>query len=62
MKPLSGAILFRLVCIALLWLALAWLILSAHCDFFSLFSVFASGIVVFVPLYKKYIANGRGKN
>ncbi|MBD5240079.1 MAG: hypothetical protein HDS64_11780 [Bacteroidales bacterium] len=45
----------RLIFIALLWLALVALILTtARVDFFTLFAIVASGIVVFVPLYKKY--------
>lgn len=53
----------RLGFIAVLWMVLVALILkTARLDFFTLFAVFASGIVVFVPLYKKYFGknNGRG--
>ena len=44
-----------MIFIALLWLALVALILTtARVDFFTLFAIVASGIIVFVPLYKKY--------
>ena len=48
---------FRFSCIVLLWLALCYLLLSRveKIDFMVVFSIVASGIVVFVPLYKKYI-------
>lgn len=51
----------RLVCVAALWLLLVALILkTARMDAFTLFDVVASGIVVFVPLYKKYFRNNNG--
>lgn len=54
-QPKSKALIFRLACIALLWLALCWLLISSSP--FSLRLVFilvASGIIVFVPIYKKH--------
>lgn len=49
----------RFVCIAMAWLALCWLLLTraARIDFMVIFSIVASGIIVFVPLYKKYVRN-----
>lgn len=49
-------IIFRFVVIGLLWLALVVFILRhAVLNFFTLFAIVASGICVFVPLYKKYV-------
>ena len=46
---------FRLVCIVLLWVALCViLIVKRGVDFMTFFSIIASGIIVFVPIYKKY--------
>ena len=46
----------RFVCITMAWLALCWLLLTrAQIDFMVIFSIVASGIIVFVPLYKKYM-------
>ena len=47
----------RFACILLLWLALCWLLLTraARIDFMVIFTIVASGIIVFVPLYKKYV-------
>ena len=47
----------RFACILGLWLFLVWLVLTraARIDFMVIFAIVASGIIVFVPLYKKYI-------
>ena len=47
----------RFTCILLLWLALCYILLTraARIDFMVLFAILASGIIVFVPLYKKYV-------
>lgn len=47
--------LFRFVCILVLWFVLVYLLLTTRrIDFMVIFTVIASGIIVFVPLYKKY--------
>ncbi|MBQ7689924.1 MAG: hypothetical protein IJT30_01875 [Muribaculaceae bacterium] len=47
--------LIRFVFILLLWVCLCWLVLTrAKITFMTLFAIVASGIIVFVPLYKKY--------
>ncbi len=45
--------------ILVLWLLLCYLLLSRvrQVTFMTMFTVVASGIVVFVPLYKKYVRN-----
>lgn len=46
--------------IAALWLALVWLVVTSRpFTLWTLFVITASGIVVWVPLYKKYIKNGK---
>jgi len=47
----------RFACILLLWVGLCWLLLTraARIDFMVIFTIVASGIIVFVPLYKKYV-------
>lgn len=49
--------LIRFVCILLMWVGLCWLLLknAARIDFMVIFTIVASGIIVFVPLYKKYV-------
>ena len=51
--------LIRFACILLLWLGLCWLLLTraARIDFMVIFTIVASGIIIFVPLYKKYVRN-----
>lgn len=54
-KPL----IFRMVCIVLLWLALCYLVVtSAPVTLYTVFVIVVSGIVVFVPLYKKHFRKG----
>lgn len=46
----------RFTCIAILWLALCYLVATSRgLPFMKVFVIIASGIVVFVPLYKKYV-------
>jgi len=47
----------RFACILLLWVCLCWLLLTrtARIDAMTIFTIVASGIIVFVPLYKKYV-------
>ncbi len=53
---------FRLMCLTALWIILCYLLIQGRgINLWSLFVIFASGIVVFVPLYKKYMRNGNGK-
>lgn len=57
---MSASNIIRFGFIIALWLVLCYLLLtrSAKIDFMVIFAIVSSGIVVFVPLYKKYI---RGK-
>lgn len=53
---MTNAVKFRFVCLILLWLCLSYLVVTTQP--FTLKTVFilvASGIIVFVPMYKKYI-------
>ncbi|MBP3738336.1 MAG: hypothetical protein J6I72_04725 [Muribaculaceae bacterium] len=47
----------RFAFILLLWFGLCYLLLTrvARIDFMTIFTIVASGIIVFVPLYKKYV-------
>lgn len=51
----------RFLFIAVLWLFLVYVLLeqSAVIGFKTIFTIVASGIVVFVPLYKKYVEKGK---
>lgn len=46
----------RFTFIFVLWLVLCYLLITRvpKIDFMTIFSIVASGIIVFVPLYKKY--------
>ncbi|WP_304383005.1 hypothetical protein [uncultured Muribaculum sp.] len=57
---MNNATKFRMVCIVLLWIALCYLLVSSGpFTLKTLFVIVASGIIVFVPLYKKHF---RGKS
>lgn len=57
---MKGYQIFRFVCLVLLWLILCYFVVAYQP--FTLrvaFIIVASGIVVFVPVYKKYVKNGK---
>lgn len=46
---------FRFVCVVLLWIFLCILLVTSRkIDFMVIFTIIASGIIIFVPLYKRY--------
>ena len=54
-KKIKTENIFRIVIIGLLWLLLAIYILTqAVINFFTIFAVVASAIIVFVPIWRKY--------
>ena len=56
LMKLKGSDIFRLCCISALWLLLCvFVVASQPFTLRVLFIVVASGIIVFVPLYKKYV-------
>lgn len=61
---MSTGNIIRFLFIAALWLLLVYVLLqrAARIDFMTIFTIVASGIVVFVPLYKKYVEKGRKDN
>lgn len=60
MKQLTGPQIFRLACIVVIWLILCYLVVRAQpLTPKIIFFLVASFIIVFVPLYKKYIKNGK---
>lgn len=53
---MSNSNIFRFGCICVLWIFLCYLVVKGRgIDTMSIFTIVASGIIVFVPLYKKYI-------
>lgn len=54
---MSTGNIIRFAFIFVLWLVLCYLLLTrvARIDFMTIFAIVASGIIVFVPLYKKYL-------
>lgn len=60
---MNGALIFRFACIVALWVLLCYAVLAStpKITLMTVFAIVASAIVVFVPLYKKYVKNGKGK-
>ncbi|MBD5199164.1 MAG: hypothetical protein HDS83_02060 [Bacteroidales bacterium] len=58
---MKGTDIFRFLCITILWVVLCWAVIAStpKVTFMTVFAIVASGIVVFVPIYKKYRKNGR---
>ena len=53
---------FRISCIALLWVFFHVLLIRGRgIDGQALFAIIASGIIVFVPLYKRWKQESKGK-
>lgn len=65
---MKGAVIFRLFCITMLWLLFCWWLIdrmirtNTEFTLLTLFPFVASGIIVFVPLYKKYVKPLREKD
>jgi len=57
---MKTSVILRFVIIGLLWLALVAMMVARTPRFtaYTAFVIVASGIIVFVPLYKKYVKNG----
>lgn len=56
-KIMNASVIIRFGFIVALWLLLCYLLLTkaAKIDFMVIFTIIASGIIIFVPLYKKYV-------
>lgn len=53
----------RFIFLAALWLVLCYLVIASQpFTLWVAFIIVASGIIVWAPLYKKYIKNGKGKD
>lgn len=54
-QRITGYVLFRLLCIAALWIILCWLVVKSHgFNGPTCLIILISGGIVFIPLYKKY--------
>ncbi len=52
----------NIVCLVLLWVALCYFMIAGRgFDFMTIFTVIASGIIVFVPVYKSKKREKKGK-
>lgn len=55
-------VIIRFAFLLSLWLLLCYLLISQRAlTLWTLFVIIASGIIIFVPLYKKYVKGNDGK-
>lgn len=59
---MKTSVIVRFAVLGLLWAGLVFVILSrAGITPYNLFVVIASAIIIFVPMYKKYVRNDSGR-
>ena len=58
---MKTSVILRFVILGALWLLLVYAMVKSTLTFtlYQAFVIVASGIIVFVPLYKKYVRNNR---
>lgn len=61
MQNMKTSVILRFAIIGLLWAAICGMLLvrAPRITLYTLFVVVASGIIVFVPMYKKYVKNDK---
>lgn len=65
---MKGSVVIRFVIIGLLWVGVCAILIvrmvasATPLNLMTLFPIIASCIIVFVPLYKKYIRNDKQRN
>lgn len=65
LSVMKGSVVIRFVIIGLLWVGVCAILIvrmvasDTPLNLMTLFPIIASGIIVFVPLYKKYIRNDK---
>ena len=68
LSVMKGSVVIRFVIIGLLWVGVCAILIvrmvasDTPLNLMTLFPIIASGIIVFVPLYKKYIRNDKQRN
>lgn len=58
---MKTSVIIRFLLLGIAWLALVLAILlrTPKITLYTIFVIFASAVIVFVPVYKKYVKNGR---
>ena len=60
---MKRTLIFRLVCLVALWLILSYMVVASQPFTLKVaFVIIASGIIVFVPFWKKYIKEAAPKD
>lgn len=55
------SVILRFILLGVLWIFLCYWMLKGQkaITLYHIFVVFASGVIIFVPMYKKYVGNGK---
>ncbi len=56
---MKTSVIIRFIILGLLWLFLVWMLVASSPEFtlYKAFVIFASAVIIFVPVYKKYVKN-----
>lgn len=58
---MKTGLIIRFACLTALWILLCYLVISTRgLNFWTLFAIVVSGVLVFVPNYKKHIRGNNG--
>ncbi len=60
---MKTSVVIRFVVLGLLWLLLVvWIVMASRpLTLYTAFVIVASAIIIFVPMYKKYVKNGQDR-
>lgn len=60
---MKTSVIFRFAALGLLWLLLVvWIVMASRpFTLYTAFVIVASAIIIFVPMYKKYVKNGKDR-
>lgn len=60
---MNASVILRFVVLGLLWLMLVvWIVMASKpFTLYTAFVIVASAIIIFVPMYKKYVKNGKDR-
>ncbi|MCM1451388.1 MAG: hypothetical protein NC102_03960 [Clostridium sp.] len=60
---MNASVIIRFAVLGLLWLLLVvWIVMASRpFTLYTAFVIVASAIIIFVPMYKKYVKNGKDR-
>ena len=60
---MKTSVIIRFIILGLLWLLLVWMMVASTKEFtpYMAFVIVASAVIIFVPVYKKYVKNDKNR-